>query len=145
MSSIGKGCDSLGKTFLTSLVGNFWATGWFRVNSYSVMEGLICFPSLLLKGNAILQLTPKADCDRQHCENLKEYYVLVFMQTDQALLPGKSWSPEPNPPDKLARQSGATFSLSTSVIRMNGNSTATMTAYFYVSSYQSLIKQRYIK
>ena len=67
------------------------------------------------------------------------------MQTDQALLPEKSWSPEPNPPDKLARQSGATFSLSTSVIRMNGISTTTMTANFYISIYQSLIKQKYIK
>ena len=32
MSSIGEVCDSLGKTFLTSLVGNLWATCRLRVN-----------------------------------------------------------------------------------------------------------------
>ena len=63
-SSIGEECDSLGKTFLTSLVGNLWATGGFRVNSYSGEGGLISFPLLLLEGNAILPMTPKAGCDR---------------------------------------------------------------------------------
>ena len=33
MSSIGEGCNSLGKTSLTSLVGSHWATGGLRVNS----------------------------------------------------------------------------------------------------------------
>ena len=33
MSSIGEVCDMLGKTFLTSLVCNHWATGGLRVNS----------------------------------------------------------------------------------------------------------------
>ena len=63
MSSIGEGCKSLGKTFLTSLVGNFWATGGFRVNLYSGEGGLTSFPLLLLKGNAILPMTPKEDCE----------------------------------------------------------------------------------
>ena len=40
MSSIGEGCDSLGKTIRTSLVGNLWATDGFRVNSYSGEGGL---------------------------------------------------------------------------------------------------------
>ena len=33
MSSIREVCDRLGKTFLTSLVGNHWATGGLLVNS----------------------------------------------------------------------------------------------------------------
>ena len=61
-SSIGEGCNSLGKTFLTSLVGNLWATGGFRVNLYSGEGGLISFPLLLLEGSAILPMTPKANC-----------------------------------------------------------------------------------
>ena len=32
MSSIGEVCDRLNKTFLTSIVGNHWATGGLRVN-----------------------------------------------------------------------------------------------------------------
>ena len=32
MSSIGEVCDRLGKTFLMSLVGNYWATGRLRMN-----------------------------------------------------------------------------------------------------------------
>ena len=32
MSSIGEVCDRLGKTFLTSLVGNHWPTGGLQVN-----------------------------------------------------------------------------------------------------------------
>ena len=40
MSSIGEGCDSLGKTFLASLGGNLWATGGFWVNSFSGEGGL---------------------------------------------------------------------------------------------------------
>ena len=63
MSSIGEGCDSLGKTIRTSHVGNLEATYGFRVNLYSGEGGLISFPLLLLKGNAILPMAPKADCD----------------------------------------------------------------------------------
>ena len=62
MSSIREGCNSLGKTFLTSLVGNLWATGGFLVNSDSVEGGPINFPLLLLEGNVILPMTPKANC-----------------------------------------------------------------------------------
>ena len=64
MSSIKEGCDSLGKTFLTSLVGNLWDTGKFLVNSYSGEGGLTRFPLVLLEGNAILLMTPKADCGK---------------------------------------------------------------------------------
>ena len=39
-----------------------WATGGFRVNSNSGEGGLISFPLLLLEGNAILPMTPKAGC-----------------------------------------------------------------------------------
>ena len=62
MSSIGEVCNILGKTFLTSLVGNHWATGRLRLNLSSVKGGLIIFPLLLLEGNAILPMTPKAHC-----------------------------------------------------------------------------------
>ena len=62
MSSIGEGCNSLGNTFLTSLVGNLWTTGGFRVDSYSGEGGPISFALLLLEGKAILRMTPKADC-----------------------------------------------------------------------------------
>ena len=51
-----------GPIWLTSLIGNHWATGGLRVNSSSVKGGLINFPLLLLEGEAILQMTPKADC-----------------------------------------------------------------------------------
>ena len=54
--------DRLGKIFLTSLVGNHWATGGLRVNSSSVKGGLIIFPLFLLEENAILPMTPRADC-----------------------------------------------------------------------------------
>ena len=64
MSSIGEFCDRLGKTFLTSLVGNLWDTGKFLVNSYSGEGGLTRFPLVLLEGNAILLMTPKADCGK---------------------------------------------------------------------------------
>ena len=43
MSSIKEVLDRLGKTFLTSFVGNHWATGGLRVNSYSGEGGLIIF------------------------------------------------------------------------------------------------------
>ena len=66
MTSIGEVCDSLGKTFLTSLVGNLRATGGLRVNLYSVKGGLINFLLFLLKGNAIFPMTPKAGCDGQY-------------------------------------------------------------------------------
>ena len=53
MSSIREVCDSLGKTFLTSLVGNHRATGGLLVNSSSVKGGLKNFTLFLLKGNVI--------------------------------------------------------------------------------------------
>ena len=62
MSPIREVCDRLGKIFLTSLVGNHWATGGLRVNSSSVKGGLIIFPLFLLEENAILPMTPRADC-----------------------------------------------------------------------------------
>ena len=61
-SSIGEVSDRLGKTFLTSLVGNHWATGRLLVNSYSVKGWVIIFPLFLLEENAILPMTPKVDC-----------------------------------------------------------------------------------
>ena len=63
MSSIGEVCDSLGKTFLTSHVGNLGAPGGLRRNSSPVKGELIIFPLFLLEGNAILPTTPKAGCD----------------------------------------------------------------------------------
>ena len=62
MSSIRAVCDNLGKTSLTSLVGNYWATDGLRVNSSLVKGELIIFPLFLLEGNAILPMTPKAGC-----------------------------------------------------------------------------------
>ena len=66
MSSIGSVCDSLGKTSLTSLVGNYWATGGLRVNSSPVKGKFIIFPLFLLEENAILPMTARADCALLH-------------------------------------------------------------------------------
>ena len=63
MSSIGAVCDGLRKTSLTSLVGNYWATGRVQVNSSPLKGGLISFPLFLLKENAILPMTAKAGCE----------------------------------------------------------------------------------
>ena len=63
MSSIGAVCDSLGKTFLTLLVGNLGATGGLRVNSSPMKVKLIIFPLFLPEGNAILPMTAKEACD----------------------------------------------------------------------------------
>ena len=54
--------NTLGKTFLTSVVGNYWSTSGLRVNLYSVKGRLIIFPLFLLEGNAILVMTPQAHC-----------------------------------------------------------------------------------
>ena len=62
MSSIGAGCDCLGKTFLSLLVDILGATGGLRVNSSLVKVKLIIFPLFVPKGNAILPITPKAVC-----------------------------------------------------------------------------------
>ena len=70
ISSIGKVCDRLVKTFLMSLLGNHRATGGLRVNLSSVKGGLINFPLFLLKGNAILPMTPKAGCELWSKTNL---------------------------------------------------------------------------
>ena len=64
ISSIREVCNRLGKTFLTSLISNHWATGRLWVNSYSVKGELIVFPMFLLEGNAIVPMPPKADCRR---------------------------------------------------------------------------------
>ena len=61
--------DRLDNAFLTSFVGNPWATGELRVNSSLVKGGHIIFPFFLLKGNAILTMTPKADYVTQTLEN----------------------------------------------------------------------------
>ena len=63
-SSIGEFCDSLGKTFLTLLLG---ATGGLRVNLSPVKVKLLIFPLFLLKGNAILPMTAKAVCGGAGC------------------------------------------------------------------------------
>ena len=62
MSSIGEVCYRLGHTFLTSLVGNQWATSGLRVNWCSVNGGLIMFPLFLLNGNTILPMIPVDTC-----------------------------------------------------------------------------------
>ena len=62
MSSIGAVCDSLGKIFLTLLVGNLGATGRLWVNSSPVKGYLIIFPLFLPQGNSILPMTAKAVC-----------------------------------------------------------------------------------
>ena len=62
MSSIGAVCDSLGKTSLTSLVGNYWATDGLRVNSSPVKGEFIIFPLFLLEENALLSMIARADC-----------------------------------------------------------------------------------
>ena len=64
MSLIGEECDSLGKTSLTSLVGNHGTTGGFRVKPSSVKGGHIIPSLFLLKENAILPMTAKAGCVR---------------------------------------------------------------------------------
>ena len=61
MSSIGAVCNSLGKTSLTSLVGNYWATDGLWVNSSPVKGEFIIFPLFLLEENAILPMTARAD------------------------------------------------------------------------------------
>ena len=71
LSSIGEVCDRLGKTFLTSLVGNPWATGGLRVKTYAAKGGLILFPLFLLEGNAILPMTPKTDCETVRARELQ--------------------------------------------------------------------------
>ena len=61
-SSIRERCDNLGTDWLSSFDDNLWATGRLRVNLTSGRGGLITFPLLLFKGNAILSMTPKAGC-----------------------------------------------------------------------------------
>ena len=73
MSSIGAVCDSLGKTSLTSLVGNYWATDGLRVNSSPVKGEFIIFPLFLLEENAILPMTARADCEQEEPNSLEIY------------------------------------------------------------------------
>ena len=70
MSSIREGCNSLGKTFLTSLVGKHWATGALWVNLYSVNKRLI-----RIEGNVILPTTPMAGCDIDSHSDLDQFDV----------------------------------------------------------------------
>ena len=64
MSSIGAVCDSLGKTFLTLLLGNLGATGGLRMNSSPVKVKLVIFPLFLPEGNAILPMIARAVCGK---------------------------------------------------------------------------------
>ena len=41
MSSIGAVCDSLGKTFLTLLIANLWATGELREGPHATVHVLL--------------------------------------------------------------------------------------------------------
>ena len=70
MSSIREGCNSLGKTFLTSLVGKHWATGALWVNLYSVNKRLI-----RIEGNVILPTTTMAGCDIDSHSDLDQFDV----------------------------------------------------------------------
>ena len=63
MSSIREGCDSLGTDCLSTSDDKPWAIGGLQVNSTSGEGGLISFPLVLLKGNAILLITSKTGCD----------------------------------------------------------------------------------
>ena len=54
MSSIGAVCNSLGNTFLTSLVSNLGATGGLWMMLFPVKGELIIFLLFLLEGNAML-------------------------------------------------------------------------------------------
>ena len=75
MSSIGAVSDSLGKTSLTSIVGNYWATDGLQVNLSPVKGEFIIFPLFLLEENAIMPMTVRADCVNVHNENLQKYQI----------------------------------------------------------------------
>ena len=62
---IGEVRNTQGKTFLTSLVSNHWATAGLWVNSSLVKGGIISNPLFLLKGIKILTITPTAVSDTQ--------------------------------------------------------------------------------
>ena len=82
--SIGEVCDRLGRTFLMSLVGNHWSTGGLQVNTSLVKEGLIIFPLFLLEGNAILPMTPKADCEKI-LNTITQYYTVRVTTTEDTV------------------------------------------------------------
>ena len=87
MSSI-EVCNTLGKTFLTSLVDNHWATGKHFVNSSLVKGGLLIFPLFLLVGNAILPIPPEADCSPWEVNWLRLKGLFGLVTQDQALMVG---------------------------------------------------------
>ena len=62
ISSIRAVCDSLGKTFLSLVVNNLWATGGLRLNASPLKVKLIIFSLFLPKGNAIFPITPMEFC-----------------------------------------------------------------------------------
>ena len=65
MSSIGAVCNSLGKTSLTPLVSNYWATDGLWVNLSQVKGKLIIFPLFLLEENVVLLMTARAPVFQQ--------------------------------------------------------------------------------
>ena len=88
ISSIVEVCNRLGKTFLTSLVGNHWATGGLLVNSCLEKGGLLIVPFFLLVGNAILPITPEADCAPWEVNWLRLQGLFWLVNQDQALMVG---------------------------------------------------------
>ena len=72
MSSIAAVCDSLGKTSLTSLVGNYWGTDGLWVNWSPVKGEFKIFPLFLLKDNAILPMTARGTVQEAMCR------VIIF-------------------------------------------------------------------
>ena len=63
MSLIGAAYDSLGKTSLMSLVGDYWATDRLWVKLSPVQGEFMIFSLFLLKENPILPRTARADCE----------------------------------------------------------------------------------
>ena len=89
MSLIGEGCDSLGKTSLTSIVGNHWATGGLQVNTSSVKGGFISFALFLQEENAILPMTDKAGCGLPQLDgSAKPIQFEMVLPTKQACCAG---------------------------------------------------------
>ena len=83
---IGEVCDMLGAMSLSSFGGNHWATGELWVNSTSVKGGLLSFPLFLLKGNAILSITPKAGSLVYRCIYQCASTTKYFLQLDEETL-----------------------------------------------------------
>ena len=61
MNLIGEVCDSLGKDFLTSFVGNHWATGWLWSHMTSVKardykQSFVCLQMVEIQASAVCEL-----------------------------------------------------------------------------------------